>query len=97
MYHWHFDEYPEPRSKGCPPEWIGLNRKLSVSANITDPTLYGGGELEFTLGSAILPTEKDRDQFRRQGTVILFPSHMMHRITPVTWGVRYSLVAWFLG
>ena len=32
-----------------------------------------------------------------QGTIIVFPSMLPHRVTPVTEGVRYSLVQWFSG
>jgi len=29
--------------------------------------------------------------------IIVFPSDMEHRVAPVTKGIRYSLVVWFLG
>ena len=32
-----------------------------------------------------------------KGSVIVFPPFMEHRVTPVTKGTRYSLVAWFVG
>ena len=32
-----------------------------------------------------------------EGSVIVFPSFIEHRVTPVTKGIRYSLVAWFVG
>jgi PKHD-type hydroxylase len=32
-----------------------------------------------------------------KGSVIVFPSDVYHRVKPVTKGIRYSLVAWFLG
>ena len=35
--------------------------------------------------------------FRKKGTVVVFPSYMHHKVTPVTQGVRYSLVMWFRG
>ena len=37
------------------------------------------------------------EEMNRQGTVIVFPSDTQHRVTPVTKGVRYSLVNWFEG
>jgi PKHD-type hydroxylase len=37
------------------------------------------------------------DGFDRQVTVVTFPSWVMHRVTPVTKGVRYSLIAWIVG
>ena len=49
---------------------------------------YGGGELEFyDLGLTIKP---------KQGMMIAFPSYkeFAHKVHPVTWGYRYSLVSW---
>jgi PKHD-type hydroxylase len=34
---------------------------------------------------------------RSRGAFIIFPSFMLHRVTPVTRGVRWSLVAWIHG
>ena len=49
---------------------------------------YGGGELEFyDLGLTIKP---------KKGMMIVFPSYkeFSHKVHPVTWGHRYSLVSW---
>ena len=32
-----------------------------------------------------------------EGSVIVFPSFIEHQVTPVTKGIRYSLVTWFVG
>ena len=34
---------------------------------------------------------------KQQGTLILFPSYVLHQVTPVTKGERNSLVAWVTG
>ena len=67
--------------------------------NITDPSEYEGGQLEIidpTAGpdddeTRIIKISKDR------GNVIVFPSFLFHRVTPITRGTRYSLVCWFRG
>ena len=49
---------------------------------------YGGGELEFGhLGLTIKP---------KKGMMIAFPSYkeFAHKVHPVTWGHRYTLVSW---
>ena len=33
----------------------------------------------------------------KEGSIIVFPSFINHRVAPVTKGTRYSLVAWFVG
>ena len=57
---------------------------------------YEGGEFQF----ATYNQEKctiDTAKFNKTGSIIVFPSDMEHRVAPVTKGIRYSLVIWFLG
>ena len=37
------------------------------------------------------------DNFEKRGSIIVFPSFLMHQVKPVTDGERYSLVSWFTG
>jgi PKHD-type hydroxylase len=32
-----------------------------------------------------------------KGSIVVFPSHVWHRVKPVTSGTRYSLVVWSIG
>jgi hypothetical protein len=66
-------------------------RKLSVTVQLSDDKDYEGGDL--------LLHYKDKPDvgFRNQGTATFFPSWMLHEVTPVTKGKRYSLVAWVQG
>jgi PKHD-type hydroxylase len=66
-------------------------RKLSMVVQLTDPSEYGGGELEILLG------ETPEKLPKTQGTVIFFPSYLLHRVTPMVTGTRYSLVTWLGG
>ncbi|MFN0024975.1 MAG: 2OG-Fe(II) oxygenase [Parvularculaceae bacterium] len=66
-------------------------RKLSLSVQLSRPTDYDGGDLEFDLSSEPTPAGRDR------GLAIAFPSFVRHRVAPVTKGARYSLVAWING
>lgn len=67
-------------------------RKLSISVQLSNPDTYQGGDLElFKCGINFDAVP------RQQGTIIVFPSYHVHRVTPVTSGARYSLVAWFAG
>jgi len=65
-------------------------RKISMSVQLSDESAYTGGDLEFCACSEL-------EYRRRQGTIIVFPSFLGHRITPITSGVRRSLVAWAHG
>ena len=67
------------------------HRKLSVVLQLTDPNTYEGGRLTLDVQN-----EKPQDYFE-QGTVIWFPSFIEHWVTPVTKGVRNSVVCWFEG
>ena len=76
----------------------GKTRKLSMTINLTDPTTYKGGRMQFEFPKVSKePVVRECVPARAQGSVIVFPSFILHRVTPVTEGTRYSLVAWFLG
>lgn len=85
-YDWHTDL-----------NWVDekpFHRKLSMVIQLSDGNSYKGGDLELkppALG------EPDAVKLRKRGTVICFPSLVEHRVTPVTEGKRYSLVAWYEG
>ena len=66
-------------------------RKLSISIQLSSSEDYEGGDLEMLFGKS--PTTLDRTR----GAFIIFPSFMLHRVTPVTRGTRWSLVAWIHG
>lgn len=66
-------------------------RKISLSVQLSDPADYEGCELQFQIDSQPVSAPRSR------GTVIAFPSFFLHRVTPVTRGVRKSLVLWATG
>lgn len=68
-----------------------VSRKLSLVMQLTDPSEYEGGNLEIMVSG-----EKDVVQ-KRRGFIVLFPSYVVHQVTPVTQGSRQSLVAWISG
>tara|TARA_Y100001972_G_scaffold1023_1_gene1151 strand:+ start:469 stop:1143 length:675 start_codon:yes stop_codon:yes gene_type:complete len=80
---------------------IGLCRKISVTINLSDPLDYDGGDLWLTKhpqDSRINELETfTNPSFRDKGAVVVFPSWVRHRVTPVTRGTRYSAVCWFNG
>jgi PKHD-type hydroxylase len=66
-------------------------RKLSMSIQLTDPNEYEGGELY------LYDDDKETLMDKTQGTLILFPSYVLHEVMPVTKGERNSLVTWVTG
>ena len=68
----------------------GVDRKISVTIQLSDENEYEGGNFEFE-------DIKSSMNFRAQGTIIIFPSYLRHRVTKVSSGKRCSLVAWFYG
>ena len=66
-------------------------RKLSLSIQLTDPKEYEGGEL------FLYEDEKGTEMKKEQGTLVLFPSYILHEVKPVTKGERNSLVTWVTG
>lgn len=69
---------------------VGVPRKLSFSLQLTDETKYEGGDL-------IIKTGDNAPAPRSKGTITLFPSYILHEVTPVTKGTRKALVGWVSG
>lgn len=65
-------------------------RKLSISILLNDPAEFEGGDLVFK-------GAEDKKIFTQQGTIVVFPSFVEHKVTPVTKGTRYTAVTWALG
>ena len=66
------------------------HRKLSFSLQLSSLDDYEGGTLEFF-------ASKNVNGVYQQGTLTVFPSFLMHRVTPVTQGTRWALVGWVSG
>lgn len=84
-YDWHFDTF-----------WgnSGLNdRKLSITIQLSDDKDYKGGN--FVLDQQY--DQPPQKALRKKGTVLVFPSPILHKVEKVTKGTRKSLVAWIEG
>ena len=66
-------------------------RKLSLSLQLTDASEYEGCELQIHDGRRVETAPRER------GTVIVFPSYVLHRVTPITRGIRKAVVVWTTG
>lgn len=101
-YGWHCDSYSEPY-QDVPQGMVGKIRKLSVTVSLSDPEDYEGGDLEFDFRNNhdYDFTKTDNKEICKKakvrGSIIVFPSFVWHRVTPVTSGTRYSMVMWNLG
>jgi PKHD-type hydroxylase len=70
-------------------------RKISASIQLSDSKDYEGCNLEFA--HLIDIPENQIEQNRNQGSMIIFPSYLTHKVTPLKSGKRYSLVIWVGG
>jgi PKHD-type hydroxylase len=89
-----FTNYEAPSGKYGKHVDRGMNmpvRKLSISIQLTNPDEYEGGELY------LYDADKGNLMDKTQGTLILFPSYVLHEVMPVTKGERNSLVTWVTG
>jgi PKHD-type hydroxylase len=68
-----------------------VRRKFSVSIQLSDGQDYDGGDLIFHTDDTPIIVPK------QLGFAAVFPSFMLHEVTPVTRGTRYSLVSWGCG
>lgn len=81
-FDWHSDIGEGP---------LAARRKLTIVAQLSAPGDYAGGALEIRPSAQVVQAD------RAQGSVTLFPSYLLHRVTPVTDGVRHSLTLWSHG
>jgi len=81
-YTWHQDIGPGSASL----------RKISLTVQLSAPDEYEGGELQVWQGADHIISAE-----RGAGVVFIFPSYMMHRVTPITKGIRRSFVLWVGG
>lgn len=82
-YNWHHDI-----------DWNrndGFDRKLSVTVQLSNYDEYEGGDFTFS------ECESPNKEAKEKGTVLIFPSYLQHKVSPITKGTRRSLVAWFEG
>lgn len=85
-YDWHIDTHHKPRG--------GMFRKLSCVLALTEPDEYEGGDLLIADSGAA-----DRAHHLRpaKGDMVVFYSHVAHKVEPVTKGTRLTLVTWAMG
>lgn len=104
-YGWHSDSLEDPYVYNRPnnPNHHNKMRKLSTIISLNDASEYEGGQVEFDYRNKDTDRHKtvrqvfECKELKRKGTVVTFPSHIWHRVKPVTKGTRYSLVIWHLG
>ena len=85
FYDWHLDDSDHMKSNN-------LIRKLSFSILLTEP------DVEHVGGNFQIKVNKDNSNIiMKKGSIVFFPSYVLHRVTPVTEGTRISLVGWING
>jgi PKHD-type hydroxylase len=67
------------------------NRKLSIVLQLSNSDEYEGGDLQMNTGGSILNIPREK------GLICFFPSFVLHRVTPLSSGLRRSLVTWLCG
>ena len=104
-YHWHqdhdIDSFYKPQmvpnfAENQHQDQIMIQgeyvRKLSFTVQLSDPSEYTGGEVQFmdnSGGTFFAP--------KPRGTMIVFDSRVKHRVRKVKSGMRKSLVGWVVG
>ena len=95
FYGWHQD------ASSIDPD--NETRKLSLTLVLSNPDNFEGGELQFYNGGRPMEDmgeitgEQVTNDIKAQGSVVVFDSRYWHRVTPVTKGVRHSIVCWTVG
>jgi PKHD-type hydroxylase len=66
-------------------------RKLSLVLQLSDPEEYEGGNFD------VLVATHHATAHKRKGLITAFPAYAIHRVTPVTRGVRRTLSMFLVG
>lgn len=66
-------------------------RKITMSLQLSDGAAYDGCDLEVRAAHPVDIAPRER------GTLMAFRANALHRVTPVTRGIRKSLVIWAAG
>ena len=96
-YDWHTDARTEPYNKPNDLKSHGKIRKLSMTVSLVDGSEYEGGDFQLDFRDKEENKPQTIKHIKSKGSVVIFPSFVWHRVTPVTSGQRYSLVCWTLG
>lgn len=89
-----FTYYKAPNGKYGKHTDCGPNaniRKLSFVIQLSNPSSYEGGDLALHFSEEPLTIPK------KLGTICFFPSYILHEVTKIIKGERYSLVGWITG
>jgi len=70
---------------------VNASRKLAFTVQLSEADSYEGGDLTFH------NMNLDNNVVRKIGTMTVFPTYWLHRVAPVTQGVRYAAVGWMHG
>lgn len=88
-YDWHIDTGASTSAQ---------KRKMSFSILLDDEDSFEGGDFQIEWGN---PNDGDERihtlKLGNAGSMVVFPSHIYHRVTEVTEGTRRSLVGWIHG
>jgi len=82
-YDWHLDCNFNPSRQN--------DIKLTLLIDVSNEE-YEGGEFQLNVGN-----EMTIEEFKKPGDVVMFRSNTLHRVKPVTKGIRKSLALWFVG
>lgn len=86
-YDWHMDMEHGRNT-------LNVTRKLSMTLCLSNPEKdFLGGEFQINMGN-----HEDSETLQmKRGRIIFFPSYIIHRVKPVTQGVRKTIVVWITG
>lgn len=80
----HYDWHQDVSARGTL-----ATRRISITIQLSDESEYEGGDLLLKGSKDDTPMPKDH------GYGIVFPSYMLHKVSPVTKGIRRSMAIWF--
>lgn len=89
-YDWHIDAGVERADEE-------LIRKLTLCVSLNSDFEGGDFQVQKWCSPDVKVNYNTVKEMRNTGSILVFPSFVFHRVTPVTSGKRHSLACWFRG
>lgn len=70
---------------------LGYQRKLTFIIQLSESSDYTGGDL------ILYSDDNGKKASRSKGSITVFPSFVLHEVTPILSGTRYSMIGWCFG
>lgn len=94
FFRWHKDAYENVGSGEMASSHRASDRKLTAILMLSNGDEYEGGDFMLRDEHGVVWRDP---AFREKGTVVVFPSNVIHQVSRIESGQRMSVAGWLMG